>query len=234
MAWKFQHRPYSGKTYRPTPEIYYDDSTNLLIVATAWGAKSGARKVIDRMVDYIALTREDHEATSPFERLTSLSTQANNLRIATILANEGLYRDENKNEYHSGVELFAAIRDDDEFVWLQCGNPHILLAREGRDLLPLGSQIDLSFELSSKNELLPPLPSQFLGFDSSLNMTINSFHAQANDQIILLSHSSIPDSIYSMKGDAIAIEEISKTLALRHPDLAFWLGILTFNEKTKE
>jgi hypothetical protein len=226
MALKFTERPYSGNTFRPRPEIHLDAPSNLLIVATPWGNRSSARKVIDRMTDYLILAREDSEATSPFERLSCLSSSANNLRISTMLANEALYREDNRHEYNSGVELFAAMLEDDEFVFLQAGSPHVLLGRRGRALLPLGSQIDLAFDLSEQNEILPPLPAQMLGLDSSVYMTINSFRARPGDKVILLSHSHLPEAIFTMAGEAVELDTVSRTLAQKHPDLAFWLGIV--------
>lgn len=229
MALRFEERSYSGNTFRPRPEIHLDPQSNLLIVATPWGSRSAARKVIDRMTDYLSLARDDKEATSPLQRLSCLSSQANNLRVAALLANEVLYRDDNQNEYKSGVELFAASLDENEVVWLQAGNPQILLGRGDRSLLPLGSQIDLAFDMSEGTELLPPLPSQLLGLDSSLNLTINSFRARAGDRIVLLSHSHLPRSVFDLKVQDMNLDGMSRTLASVHPDLAFWLGILTID-----
>jgi hypothetical protein len=225
MPFRFEERPYAGKTFRPTPEIHLDPESGLLIVATPWGARSSGRRAIERMVDFLALARSDSEATSPFPRMSCLSTQANNLRIAAFLANETLYREDNREEYRSGVEIFAGILDENEFVWLQVGNPQILLSRTSRSLLPLGSQMDLAFDLSG-SEIMPALPAKLLGLDSSLNVTINSFRAQPGDRLALLSHSYVPESIYGFKNDDVTIDKISRQLANEQPDLAFWLGLL--------
>lgn len=234
MIFKFDERPYAGRSFRPRPEIHLDPVTKLVIIATPWGPRASARKVIDRMTDYLSLAREDDEATSPFERLTCLSTQANNLRIAAMLANDALYRDDNRDEYRSGVELFAAQLSDNEIDWIQCGNPQILLGRSGRSVTPVGSQLDLSSDLSGPGGLLPALPSQLLGLDPSLNLNVNSFRARAGDRLILLSHSQPPDSVYSLKENAVTIDTLSRDLAKPHPDLAFWLGILTIESDRGE
>jgi hypothetical protein len=234
MNLKFEERPYSGKTFRPRPEIFIDPQSHLVVVATPWGPREAARKVIDRIGDYLSLAREDREATSPIERLSCLSTQANNLRIAALLANEALYRDDNRSEYRSGVELFAAMLEENEFVWVQAGNPQILLGRRGRNLLPLGSQVDLSFDLSTGSEILPALPGHLLGLDNTLNLSINSFRARAGDRVVLLSHSYPAHSVYTMKDSEASLDSISRSLALAHPDLAFWLGILSIGGQREE
>lgn len=234
MNLKLTERPYSGTTFRPRPEIYVDVASGTFIVATPWGPRDAARKVIDRMNDYLALAREDAEATSPFQKLSCLSDQANALRIATLLANEALYREENRNEYRAGVELFAGLIEDDEFVWVQSGNPHILLARPGRTLVPLGSQVDLSYDMSEGNELLPALPSQMVGLDSSINLNINSFRARSGDKIVLVSHSHLPTSLFALKGTDVSVEHLSRHLSQTHPDHAFWLGVLELGEMALE
>ena len=226
MSFLFTERPFSGSTFRPRPEIFLDQETKTLIVATPWGSRESARRVIERMKDYLSIAREDAEATSPFERLSCLSTHANRLRIATLLANEALYREENKNEYRSGVEVFAGILEDDEFVWLQNGNPQILLSRPGRKPLPLGSQIDLSFDLSEGSELLPGLPSQMLGLDSSLNVSLNSFRARPGDKVALISHSHLPEAVYGLQDSQLTVESMSRLIATACPDHAFWVGVL--------
>ena len=229
MALIFEERPYSGKTFRPRPEIHLDSQSGLLIVATPWGSRAPARIAIERMVDYLSLAMEDREATSPFPRLSCLSTQANNLRIATLLANEAIYREENKSEYRAGVELFACILEDDELVFLQAGNPQVLLARGDRTLMPLGSQIDLAFDLSEDSDPLPALPAHLLGLDSTVNFNINSFRARPGDRLVLLSHSHLPTSLFTYPSGEATLPSMTSRLAKEHPDLAFWLGFLTLD-----
>lgn len=226
LNFNFENRSYSGKTFRPRPEIHADTEANLLLVATPWGQRSSARKAIDHILEYYVLAKSDREVTSPFERLTCLSTAANNLRTATLLANERLYREDNRTEYRSGVELFGASFVDDEFVWLQVGQPQILLSRAGERLMPLGGYVDLSFDLSDGKELLPALPNQLLGLDSTVNLTINSFRARPDDRILLMSHSAPPPALYGLGRADLTLEKISRVMAKDHPNLAFWVGLL--------
>ncbi len=230
LAFKFDNRPYSGATFRPRPEIHMDADANLLLVATPWGQRASARKTIDKILEYYVLARSDREVTSPFERLTCLSTAANNLRTATLLANELLYREENRAEYRSGVELFGASFVDNEFVWIQVGQPQILLAREGGRLMPLGGYVDLALDMSDGRELLPALPNQLLGLDSTVNLAINSFRAKPGDRVVLMSHSSPPRSLYTLTRDQLTLDRISGALAEANPDMAFWLGVLDLED----
>jgi hypothetical protein len=230
IALHFEERPYVGKSFRPRPEVFLDEKTQLLIVATPWGARSSAKKVIEKITEYLALAREDEEATSPFDRLSCLSTLANDLRIAILLANEVVYREDNKDEYRAGVEVFAAMVDDCDVVWAQAGGPQILLGRHGRGLLPIGSNIDLAFDMSEpekEGQFLPALPSQLLGLDSTVNLNINSFRCHPGDRVVLLAHSHLPQLLFSINESERNVDTISKKLASSDPDLAFWVGILT-------
>lgn len=222
----FQERSYSGKIFRPKPETYYSSELNLLIIATPWGSRTGAQKVIKIISDYLLSARNDEEVTSPFPRLACLSTMANNLRIGVLLANNYIYRNENKSEYISGVELYASICVEKEFVWLQLGHPAIFLFREGKNILPLGCPLDMSMDLSSKENILPPLPSQLLGLDTTCNLLINSFRPQKNDKFIFLSRSYIPSSFFVLGEENLNEEQISYLLADDNCEMPFWLGIL--------
>jgi hypothetical protein len=226
MDFKFSYRPYSGQQFRPTPEVHQDDKS--LVIATPWGQRDSAKKVISQILNYLMVCNEDREATTPFQRLSCLSNFANHLRTATLLANENLYLSENNEEYKSGVELFAMTMSDGELVWLQIGQPQILLVRKSRSTISLGGSMDLAFDMSNEYDLLPSLPNQLLGLDSSLNLTINSFRPQAHDKILLLSHSQIPSEIYNIKSQDLKLDQLIKTLSERDPQLAFWLGIAEF------
>jgi len=222
----FNERSYSGKIFRPRPEIFFSEEYRLLIAATPWGPRSSAKRVIEIIKDYYSLTLEDGDATNPFEKLSCLSPTANGLRVSTMLANEKLYRNENDAEYVTGVELFAAAIDEYEVAWIQIGHPNLLLARKTRGIFPLGSHVDLSLDLSQDKQVLSPLPSALLGLDPTCNLTIGSFRPQNGDRLILISRSALSENIYSLPETNWQIESISKILSKNDSELAYWLGIL--------
>jgi len=224
MKLKFEQRSYPGKHHRPTPEVHLDESLNTLIVAVPWGPRPVARKVIDRILEYLTFAAQDREATSPLPKLSCLSPAANRLRIASMLANEMLYREDNRDEYRVGVELLVVTLADNELSWVQVGGPHLLLARGDSTLLPIGSTIDLSLDLSTQTVDLPALPSHLLGLDSTINASINSFRARPDDQLILLSHSRTPSILFNWKSNDLQMDSMVKRLAVFQTDRSFWLG----------
>lgn len=223
MAWI--ERSYSGKLFRPTPEVFIEEDGSFGVIATPWGSRQGAKKVIELLKDYILSSRHDMEATSPFQKLSCLSPLANNLRVAIMLANDSLYREDNKAEYTTGVEVLVFANSKQELAFAQVGSPHFLLARKGLPWIPLSVQIDLSTEMSQPPDLLPPLPQNLLGLHTTSNMNISSFKTQAGDRLILLSHSVISHPLYTLPFEDSNIESVSATLSKQYPDLPFWLGM---------
>ena len=219
-------RSFSGKLFRPTPEVHLEDDGSFGVIATPWGSRGSARRVIDVIKDHVLAAREDLEATSPFQKLSVLSPLANGLRVAMMLANDTLYREDNKNEYTAGVEVVVFAHQLGELAFAQVGFPQIFLSRPGLPWLSISSQIDLSTELSRAPHVLPPLPQNMLGLHTTTNLNISSFKTQANDRLVALSHSLVPHPLLGLPADRTNIDEISRSLSAQYPDLPFWLGLI--------
>lgn len=222
MSFKVIERSFGGKTLRPRPEVYNSENGSLLVVATPWGPRSGARKVIENVKDFYLSARTDQEMTSPFQYLTCISPAANHLRVALMLANDYLYRDENKDEYQNGVELFAASLVDQEIIWVNIGYPQVFLKRTGHTLLPLGGNVDLTLNYS-KEKMLPPLPQNLLGLAQTSNFAVQSFRPQAGDKILLLSRSRVCPALF-LEQDLI-LERLSDLFVQDDPEMPFWVGL---------
>ncbi len=221
---KIQERSFGGVFFRPRPEIFLD-SSNLLIVATPWGLRKTATEAIQIIADYYLSANDDGELTSPFGKLSCLNTTLNNLRTSVLLANETLYQRVNSHEYRSGLELFVCSLVSKELQWVQVGHPQLFLFRDCTTPVPLGSSIDFSLELSSETKLLPPLPRDLIGVDTSANLILNSFRPRKSDKIALLSRSTVPVSFFNCPGN---LDSISQVLSSDDADLPFWLGLIEF------
>lgn len=222
----FDERSYGGRLFRPTPEVHLEEDGSFGVIATPWGQRASARKVIDILKDYVLSARQDMEATSPFQKLTSISPLANNLRVGLMLANDSIYREENKAEYTAGVEVLAFAHHDGELSFAHVGQPHLFLARARRPWLPLSVQVDLSSELSQPPRWLSPLPQNVLGLHTTSNMNLGSCKLQPGDRLVFLSHSVAANPMFHLPFEQTGLEAISHRLAHDHPDLPFWLGVL--------
>ncbi len=223
-----QDRFYGGKIFRPTPKIFITEDESLLIIATAWGATESAQKVITLMSDYLQAAKNDLEVTTPFEYLSCLSNTCNHLRIASLLANDMLYRDDNQDQYRSGVELFAAVKKHSEISFVQLGSSNAFLLRPQMNPIPLTTGFDLSSDLS-QGEYLPPLPANMLGLDTTCNLQISSFKAQPTDQILLINRSFLTTDFWGELKSDPDLAKISQSFALNEPDMPFWLGLHTWS-----
>lgn len=221
-----EERSYSGRLFRPKPAIHTQEDGQLIIVATPWGAKSGGEKTIQSMQEFFLSSRDDQEVTSPFEKLTCLSATANNLRAAVMLTNDVIYQEENRNEYKTGLELFAMARTDREVAWVQIGQPQVFLDREGFPIIPMAGQSDLALDLSASESLLPPLPVHLLGVASTSNFGVYSFRPQPGDRLILLSRTLVPPKFFHLSRRERNTNDITRTLAAADPHSPFWLALL--------
>ena len=218
-------RSYSGRLSRPAPEIDIAEDGSFGVIATPWGPRAAARHAIEIIRDYTLSARQDMEATSPFQKLTCLSPLANSLRVALMLANDSLYRDENKAEHLAGVEILVFVREQGELAYAQVGSPHFILARQGLPWIPLSVQIDMSTELSREGEILPPLPQNLIGLHTTTIMNVNMFKTQPGARLVFLSHSVVSVPLTGLPCEGAEIGAISEVLSKSYPDLPFWLGI---------
>jgi hypothetical protein len=221
----FIERSYSGKISRPTPEIEIADDGSFGVIATPWGHRQSGRRAIDILRDYTLSARQDLEATSPFQKLSCLSPLANSLRVAVMLANDSIYREENRAEYTAGVEVLVFARANNEMAFAQVGAPHFLLSRPGLPWLPLSVQIDLSTEFSRAEDMLAPLPQNLIGLHSTTNMNVGSFKTQPGDRLVFLSHSVVSHPLNALSYEGAEVTAVSAQLSKQYPDLPFWLGI---------
>lgn len=223
---KFIEQAYGGQTFRPTPEIFFEEKGSLCIAATPWGQRNAAKKAIEVVVDFFSSASTDWESTSPFEKVLCLSPVANNLRAAVLLANEAIYSEINSNEYKSACEIFVGARIKNEFSFVQVGQPQVYLGKPGLPVQPLATGSDLSTCISPIGVQLPPVPRALLGIENSVNMTIQSYRCIKGDKIVLLSRSLTPPRFLSAEHANISIDYLTDSLIQQDDRMPFWLGVL--------
>ena len=222
----FQERSFPSERVRPRPELSFFQNEGLLVVATPWGSRTSAKNTTKIIGDFVITHFRDPDATSPFPRIPSLSDIANSIRVGALLANDNLMKSENKDEYKSGVELFAAMKKDREVSWIQVGQPHVILLRKGRTPLLLSANIDLSMELSDGQQPSPdPLPNDCLGLQATPPLFLNSFRSQEGDKVLLLSYSWPPQTIYKIPEGNWTMEGFTDALVKTNGQEPFWIGL---------
>ncbi|NQY99536.1 MAG: hypothetical protein HRT45_02580 [Bdellovibrionales bacterium] len=223
---KFDERSYSGKLFRPSPILHIEKDASLIIVATPWGHRSGAKKVVENIVDLYLSSQSDGEATSALDKMTSLSQAANNLRSCVQLANKVLYQEDNKAEYESGLEIFVGTILGGEFSFIQIGQPQVFLLRESYPIAPLATNVDLSVSLSPPGKMLAPIPATLMGLEPQVNLSVHSYGIQDGDRIALLSRSFATSRFLSMDSSDANLDSMTDELVKQDQHMPFWLGVV--------
>nr|BFD58307.1 hypothetical protein CKG001_04140 [Bdellovibrio sp. CKG001]BFD61737.1 hypothetical protein BdHM001_04180 [Bdellovibrio sp. HM001] len=221
---KIQERSYSTKMLRPKPLIHREDDGSLIVVATSWGQPEHAQRALEEVVKYVSAAKADVEVTSPFEFLTCLTDEVNYVRTGILIANDLLYRGENRAEYFSGVELMAIFRRGSQLAWAHVGCPSLFIQRKNQRLQPLSVGLDLSSESASQQ--LPPLPAQLLGLDPTCYIQCGHTSVKEGDRLVLLASSQVATTLWTREGNSLDLSSVTTGMIQESPESPFWLGLI--------
>lgn len=221
---KWQERSYGGKKFRPQTQIHKEAESQLLIVVTTWGQTQIADKVIESVKNFISMASDDEDMTMAYERKENLHKMGNILRMAIITTSEKIYSQYNREEYNCGFEIFAAVQDGPQWIYVSCGQPCLIISRKNIGMIPLSQAIDMNI-LTQKQSLLDPLPSQLLGIGQNPPLQYGNIRLQEGDKVALISRTYLPQSFYCLDFEDFTTEKISLTLAEESPDTPFWIGL---------
>lgn len=221
---KMQERSYSTKILRPKPLIHREDDGSLIVVATSWGQPEHAQRALDEVVKYVSAAKADVEVTSPFEFLTCLTDEVNYVRTGILIANDLLYRGENRAEYFSGVELMAIFKRGSQLAWAHVGCPSLFIQRKNQRLQPLSVGQDLSSESESFQR--PPLPAQLLGLDPTCYIHCGHTSVNEGDRLVLLASSRVATTLWTREGNSLDLSSVTTGMIQENPESPFWLGLI--------
>ncbi|KYG67665.1 hypothetical protein [Bdellovibrio bacteriovorus] len=227
---KLQERSYSTKILRPKPLVHQEDDGSLIIVATSWGQPEHAQRALDEVVKYVSAAKSDVEVTSPFEFLSCLTDEVNYVRTGILIANDILYRGENKMEYFSGVEILALFRRGTQLAWAQVGCPSLFIQRKNKSLQPLSIGLDLSSERLDDGDSLPPLPAQLLGLEPTCSIQCGHTSVNDGDRLILLASTTIATSLWVSQSEPAELGSVTTKMIQENPEAPFWLGLIKVEE----
>ena len=224
----FQMSSYGTESFRPQPEVWFDETNFFVALLTPWGKTKSAHKYMDQLKELLGQVSEDfdEDITSPFDDLQELSSSANRLRRAVLMLNELLLKEDNKHEYKVGVELFLGAFYQNEFTWIQYGQPCIYLIRNKRPVLNLGIQTDFSLDHSTSEKTLPPLPKNLLGLFHINNVFVNTTRVFKEDRLLFLSRSLLPLGLEKLEEEKRDMKSLRRFLSQEDKNMPFWLGLL--------
>lgn len=223
---KLQERSYSTKAIRPKPLIHQEEDGSLVVITTSWGAPEPAQRAMDEVVKYVSAAKADVEVTSPFEFLSCLTDEVNYVRTGMLIANDHLYRSENRTQYSSGVEITALFKRGSQIAYAHVGCPSLLLQRRGQSLQPLAMGLDLSSELNEGENFSSPLPAQLLGLDPTCNIQCGHTYVREGDQLVLLASPTVAKSLWTCEPQKQDLNDITQRMIQEFPNTPFWLGLI--------
>lgn len=163
----------------PQTTVFSEMSSDLLIFIRSWCGDDLQQKVLNEITRYLSATDADLEVTSPFEYIENLSSLANKMRIAILMANEALYS-ENKDQYKYGYEVAVCFKKSNEVCIASVGRFSFNYKKKNK-------AIQL-YESAGFADDLTLLPSQLLGIEKSLEIKINSISKTDLEEVEIKSH----------------------------------------------
>lgn len=225
LSIKFQDRSFGGKKFRPKTLVYQEKNSNMLLCITPWGRADIADTVADSIKNFLVLANEDSEVTIPYPRKENLHKLGNTLRMAVIMASEKIFNQYNQEEYTTGFEIFAAIQEGKQWIFVSCGQPSLILFREKLGIIPLYQSIDLNV-LTVRDLIKDPLPSQLLGLGQNPPIHYGNLRLRNTDRLALISRTYLPNDLFTLPPDSFDPDQISKLLAHENEDVPFWLAFI--------
>jgi hypothetical protein len=206
---RLSERSYSTKSVRPRPTVYAEPDGSLLVITTSWGETELAHRVNEDIAKYVQAAMADVEVTSPFEFLTCFSDETNYLRVALLIANDSVYRGDNRGEYLGAIETLVIFRRDNKIAYAQVGAPNLMIQKDGNQC-----------------ESLAPMPQSLLGVDPTVNIRCGDFRVEDNDRLIVYSGAFWPESLWAPTHTDEDLRHLTQKIVQQSPDSPFWLGLI--------
>lgn len=219
---KITTHSYGGKLFRPTPAVFTDSNTGVILVCSSWSDNSKAQECVDLINESINSQKNPSEDTSNFEFFEEHSSCQKKIRTAVLHTNQIFYEKYNSEEWLAGVELFVGVIENGVLAFAQIGNPSPYLFRSGQ-WIHLGQQSENTLNFSSSFNL-PPLPGQLLGANSTLDFKVSKLKIYKHDSLFLLS-SSISFFDLPKKNE---LQNIAAHISRIHAENPFWVSKLVF------
>jgi hypothetical protein len=219
-------RSYGGKIFRPEPEVFISDDRNTLIVATPWGQSAIAKDFIDLVMTYWRDSINDTEKTTIYVPDDGLDDNEHLFKMAILAAHEDLRDKYNDEELTAGLEVLCIHKNQQKISWFQLGAPSLILLRE-QSMMPLFHPVDFSYDFSTPEETLPPLPKELLGVQKQIQLGSGRLKIHKGDRFLLVSRSYIPSALFQEESaSTVDLDNATKVFATDNESHPFWLALL--------
>ena len=122
-------------------------------------------------------------------------------------------------------EIFAAIQEGPQWIFVSCGQPSLVIYREGLGIMPMHQSVDLNV-LTLRKSVNDPLPNQLLGLGQHPPIQFGNLRLKKQDKIALVSRTYLPNTLFQSDVSSFNLEDLSLLLANDNQEVPFWLGLL--------
>lgn len=219
---KIEERNYNSKLYRPLPKVFKSQELDLLTIVTSWGEGASAENISGEVSKFIFAAQGDFEATSPFEFNSALSKDSNNLRMATLISNDMVYRSENKDDIRTCYEMIVLFKNKNQLSWVQVGSPNLILLRDS--LVPLSFSAP-PFESSDNKSIT--LPSQYFGTEMHCNFQVGTIEVKPTDKFLLFTENKLAAENWQLSIAEWNLNNFIKNQIKSNSENPFWMGLIS-------
>ena len=225
---RFNQKIFTGKSFRPLPDIQVNEDLNVLGLLTAWGPRSQNSNVLDFLVQNYESFVSDNEKTRAYSKMASLSEEENTIRNLLQACNEWIFKDLNEEKAgRFAYEIFFSSLKNGKLTFAQVGQPFVYLDRPEMSLQSLGSVLDFSALFAQKGKRLSPLPSSLIGLYPDSHFSVFSLPLQEEDRLLFISRDFIPADLLQSPREKRDIKSLLSLLTSENEESPCWLGQLS-------
>ncbi len=148
----------------------------LTIFMRPWGSQDYNQKFVDEISHYLSTAQADVEITSPFDNIENVTSLANKVRVAILLAHDHFFKIENATSFAVGFECAVLLKNKNETAWAAVGRFNIL-KRSGKHCFAI------SIAGTDQDEQIL-LPVDLLGVERDFELRCGSVLVHDEDLIV--------------------------------------------------
>lgn len=146
----------------------------LIVAIRSWTGADHVQTITDEITRFLSAADAELEVTTPFDFLESLSTLANKVRVALLLANDAIYT-HNKEKYLFGFEIAVCYKNQKEIVVASMGRFAAQYTKKQKTFS--------MYKSPGLMDELTLLPTNLMGIDKNPQIECCSFSAQELTQV---------------------------------------------------
>lgn len=214
----FESFGYKGHFVFTQPLTFQNQNEDLMIIATPYGNSSDLENALAEFLNEFESQSEDLDSTSPYPKLTCLSSEENLIFTSVQFLNDFIYSNHNKDHFNLACDFFCVYKKNSSLFVAQIGWPLTLLHANKRTQ-PLTAEYSF---MPKDKKASPFLPSGLLGLESSVNIKIQQINIENKSEILLLKSNESPDTLMTTYPNSLS--SIANVYASENPEQGFWLG----------